>query len=317
VFDNWWHNAYGLDVNIINPPHLFVFFGSYATKIGTMAWIASILNRSTEASRRFAAWLFSFVAALGVWQSSYMIMIDTWTYKLHSAACYLAVAMFLPAWLIGGARGRPTNWDALYLWLLYCHRAGTGMAATLIRAQAKLGPVYHQITHLIPVRFCPDTVAQLSDGSRIVWERDVSPLRANVPASFKFRVEEKDGSPVHNMEPYMGMAAHAEVVATDLSVFAHIHPAGSVSMAALDMVQSELMRQSSASCIWNGDGDGAFLTRATTELQLSLWISSSGRLSHLRADQALRTSADRGVRCSCAITVCFRREYEQSNRKAV
>jgi hypothetical protein len=59
-------------------------------------------------------------------------------------------------------------------------------------------------------------------------------------------VEEKDGSPVHNMEPYMGMAAHAEVVATDLSVFAHIHPAGSVSMAALDMVQSELMPQCSA-----------------------------------------------------------------------
>jgi hypothetical protein len=108
-----------------------------------------------ETLRPRAAWLFLFVAALGAWQSSYMIMIDTWTYKLHSAACYLAVAMFLPAWLIGGARGRPTNGDALYLWLLYCHRAGTGMAATLIRAQAKLGPVYHQITHLIPVRFCP------------------------------------------------------------------------------------------------------------------------------------------------------------------
>ncbi len=90
-----------------------------------------------------------------------------------------------------------------------------------------------------------NTVAQLPDGARIVWERDAGSLRANVPTSFKFRVEEKDGSPARGLEPYMGMAAHAEVVATDLSVFAHIHPSGSVSMAALDLAQAGLMQSSS------------------------------------------------------------------------
>ena len=38
----------------------------------------------------------------------------------------------------------------------------------------------------------------------------------------------------------MGMAAHAEVVSSDLTVFAHIHPAGSVSMAALELAQAGL-----------------------------------------------------------------------------
>ena len=33
----------------------------------------------------------------------------------------------------------------------------------------------------------------------------------------------------------MGMAGHAEFVRSDLSVFAHVHPAGSVSMAALEL----------------------------------------------------------------------------------
>ena len=33
----------------------------------------------------------------------------------------------------------------------------------------------------------------------------------------------------------MGMAGHAEFVSSDMSVFAHIHPAGSVSMAALEL----------------------------------------------------------------------------------
>lgn len=33
----------------------------------------------------------------------------------------------------------------------------------------------------------------------------------------------------------MGMAGHAEFVSSDMSVFAHIHPAGSASMAALEL----------------------------------------------------------------------------------
>jgi hypothetical protein len=82
--------------------------------------------------------------------------------------------------------------------------------------------------------------APLSDGGRMVWLRGNSPLKANVPTSFKFRVQEKDGSAARNLEPYMGMAAHAEVVSSDFTVFAHVHPAGSVSMAALELAQAGL-----------------------------------------------------------------------------
>jgi hypothetical protein len=35
----------------------------------------------------------------------------------------------------------------------------------------------------------------------------------------------------------MGMAAHAMVVARDFSVFAHVHPTGSVPMAAMALVE--------------------------------------------------------------------------------
>jgi len=89
-------------------------------------------------------------------------------------------------------------------------------------------------------------IAQLPDGARMVWERSDVPIKANAPMSFKFHVETKDGSPAHELEPYMGMAAHAEIVCSDLSVFAHIHPNGSVPMAALDMAQAGLMAHSSS-----------------------------------------------------------------------
>jgi hypothetical protein len=82
------------------------------------------------------------------------------------------------------------------------------------------------------------SVAQLADGGRIVWEKGSAPLVANTAMVFKFRVEDKDGTPAKDMEPYMGMAGHAEFLSSDMSVFAHIHPAGSVSMAALELASA-------------------------------------------------------------------------------
>jgi hypothetical protein len=74
----------------------------------------------------------------------------------------------------------------------------------------------------------------------MIWERDSAPLRANVPMSFRFRIEDRNGTAAKDLEPYMGMAAHAAFVRSDCSVFAHVHPAGSVSMAALQLAQASL-----------------------------------------------------------------------------
>ena len=40
------------------------------------------------------------------------------------------------------------------------------------------------------------------------------------------------GAPA-TVEPYMGMAAHVVIASRDASVFAHLHPSGSISMAAM------------------------------------------------------------------------------------
>jgi hypothetical protein len=84
-------------------------------------------------------------------------------------------------------------------------------------------------------------VSQLTDGGRMIWERAAGPLKANSAMDFKFSVQDKDGKPAQDLEPYMGMAGHAEFVRSDLSVFAHVHPAGSVPMASLEMAQAGLL----------------------------------------------------------------------------
>lgn len=72
------------------------------------------------------------------------------------------------------------------------------------------------------------------DGARIVWDRDSSaPLRARKTGIFRFKLIGRDGNPVPDEELYMGMLGHAAFVKNDGTVFAHIHPSGSVPMAAL------------------------------------------------------------------------------------
>ncbi|HEY6293624.1 MAG TPA: hypothetical protein VI455_18890 [Terriglobia bacterium] len=87
-------------------------------------------------------------------------------------------------------------------------------------------------------------VAQLSDGYRMVWERDEgaggkSPasFKAGDPVWFRFRVEDPNGKPAE-LENYMGMAGHAAFISDDGKVFAHVHPAGSVSMAAVALAEN-------------------------------------------------------------------------------
>jgi hypothetical protein len=81
----------------------------------------------------------------------------------------------------------------------------------------------------------------LPDGGHMIWERASGPLKANTAMNFAFRVQTKDGRPAQDLEPYMGVAGHAEFVRSDMSAFAHVHPAGSVAMAALELAQGGML----------------------------------------------------------------------------
>ncbi len=73
------------------------------------------------------------------------------------------------------------------------------------------------------------------DGAHIEWIRRTGPIEAGKAAIFKFRLIGKDGKPVEDEELYMGMLGHAAFVKKDGTVFAHVHPSGSVPMAALEL----------------------------------------------------------------------------------
>lgn len=74
-------------------------------------------------------------------------------------------------------------------------------------------------------------VSPLPGGGRLVWLSNEIPPHARQLSLFRFRVEGRTAS----LEPYMGMLGHAAFVKSDRTVFAHVHPSGSVPMAALSL----------------------------------------------------------------------------------
>lgn len=70
----------------------------------------------------------------------------------------------------------------------------------------------------------------LANGGMMVWEKN-GPLRENREAPLHFKVIDAAGRPM-SLQPYMGMLGHAAIRRDDGTVFAHLHPVGSISMAS-------------------------------------------------------------------------------------
>ncbi len=50
-FDNWWHNAYGLDVKILSPPHVLLALGMLGIRFGGLVLALAEMNRAQGAYR--------------------------------------------------------------------------------------------------------------------------------------------------------------------------------------------------------------------------------------------------------------------------
>ncbi len=79
----------------------------------------------------------------------------------------------------------------------------------------------------------------LPNGYRMIWVGDNHDLLARRPYSFRFQLLNPEGKAPNDMAFYMGMLGHAAFLKTDGSAFAHIHPIGSVSMAAFMLAQEQ------------------------------------------------------------------------------
>ena len=76
--------------------------------------------------------------------------------------------------------------------------------------------------------------SRLMGGGSMVFQ-NAGELVENRETSLRFAVFTADGAPM-NLQPYMGMLGHAVVRRADGEVFTHLHPLGTISMAAEEVL---------------------------------------------------------------------------------
>jgi hypothetical protein len=153
-FDNWWHEAYGLDVKIISPPHVLLALGIAGIMWGGAILCASYLNRAEGAQRGILVWLLLIIGGFIVVQTMTLKLEYSNRILLHSALSYMVISMGTLLILEALARVSGHRWGRTILTGVYSAFVLIMMwVLPFFPAQPKLGPVYQNITHMVPLPF--------------------------------------------------------------------------------------------------------------------------------------------------------------------
>lgn len=153
-FDNWWHNAYGLDVKIISPPHVLLALGFMGIRFGTVMLVLAEMNRADGAYRARLERLFLFVFLFLIATTVGMSQEYTNRVFMHGSEFYLVIMLTAPIWIAAVSRASQSRWAATIMTGMYtAMHLGFCWILPLFPAQPKLGPVYQNITHLVPPDF--------------------------------------------------------------------------------------------------------------------------------------------------------------------
>jgi len=175
-FDDWWHNAYGLDVKIISPPHMVLATGFFGIEFGTIMLLLAFMNRASDRLRTRLQWLFLYVGGTTVCESLLIKLEYISRPEMHGALFYIVVAIGTPAIMVALAVASRQRWACTAMAAVYtAFGVGFLWILPLFAAEPKLGPVYHQVTHFIPWEFpllllvpaaIVDLILQRTDGWR-------------------------------------------------------------------------------------------------------------------------------------------------------
>jgi hypothetical protein len=187
-FDDWWHNAYGLDVRIISPPHILLGLGMMGIVLGATLRTLALQNSDDEQMRRRAARMFALSS--GLFLSIVAILLSDWSgrTKMHSGSFYMALSMTLPIVLVSTAVAGRSRWPATTAAAIYMLVfGGTSWMLMLFPAAPKLGPIYRDITHYVPLDF-PLLLVVPAFAIDLVWRRvrEWSSYSAAVACAFAF-----------------------------------------------------------------------------------------------------------------------------------
>ncbi|MBM3823182.1 MAG: hypothetical protein FJ404_09905 [Verrucomicrobia bacterium] len=153
-FDDWWHDAYGLDVEIISPPHSVLALGMFGVALGVLLLVLACQNNIEESKQARASLLFNDVAGVLITMLAIMMTEETFPNQQHSGLFYGIIASTFPVYLALISRASKGNWGATRSAAIYMGiMAGALWILPLFRGQPMLAPIYSPVTHMVPPAF--------------------------------------------------------------------------------------------------------------------------------------------------------------------
>lgn len=154
-FDDWWHNAYGLDVKVLSPPHIVLALGFTAIELGALLMVLARQNQADAGAARRTPWLAAYGFGILLLNTTIMAFeYIAFPNRAHTALYYQVAAGIFPLWFVAASRSVRLRWPAaaaaavymgvtvLMLWILQ-----------LFPAQPRLAPIYNPVTHMVPPPF--------------------------------------------------------------------------------------------------------------------------------------------------------------------
>jgi len=163
-FDDWWHNTYGLDVQILTPPHTILAIGIMTVQFGAMVGVLALQNQyrtkpitsngtNTRLETRLK-WLFAVAAGLLLTMLFTLVSESMGRHEAHNSVYYVTAGIVLPFYLLAVGRGSMLRWPittvaALYMLFMLL----PSWVLQHFPATPRLGPVLNPITQYQPFHF--------------------------------------------------------------------------------------------------------------------------------------------------------------------
>jgi hypothetical protein len=153
-FDNWWHEAYGLDVKILSPPHVLLAVGIAGIVWGGLILTVAAMNRAEGQQKVALQRLLLVLGGFVILHSMILKLEYTNKVFLHSSSAYLALGIGLLVVMEAPARASGQRWARTITAAIYSlFVVLMAWILPLFPATPKLGPVYQPITHMVALPF--------------------------------------------------------------------------------------------------------------------------------------------------------------------
>jgi hypothetical protein len=161
-FDDWWHNTYGLDVQILTPPHTVLLIGMMTVQFGAMIGVLALQNRFSNTLANSAStdleWnekqamrlkiMFTIAAGLLLSILYTMLAEKLGPWSSHHSSAYITMGIAFPFYLLAVGRASSLRYPititaAAYMLAMLI----PSWILPLFPATPRLGPVLNPVTH--------------------------------------------------------------------------------------------------------------------------------------------------------------------------